>query len=105
MQGAVSGYGWLRRDVIFERRPVGWVGQGAGVVQGLWTRVGKWKKGRLQEEHAVAVGVEAVAVADGVGVGGEDGLTAVVGVFGGVGSSEGCGQYEEGGFGEMEVGE
>jgi hypothetical protein len=31
-------------NVLSEGRPVGRVGQGAGVVQGLWMRVGKWKR-------------------------------------------------------------
>ena len=47
----------------------------------------------LYQQHAVAVGEESVALADGVGVGGEDGFAA--GLFVG----EGAYQHEEGGLG------
>jgi hypothetical protein len=57
------------------------------------------KKTDLCQEHAVAVGEEAVAFADGVAVGGEDGFAA--GFFVG----EGADQHEEGGLGQVEVGE
>ena len=65
-----------------------------------------WESGKgvgLQEQHAVAVGVETVALLDGVGVGAKDGLAAEVGICAGCG--EGGGEHEEGGFGEVEVGE
>jgi hypothetical protein len=100
----------------------------------MWKSQGMWKNGLIvekplekgksqqsrpeiahpgwsEEQHAVAIGVEAVAVADGVVVGGQDGPQAAVG--GGVSSPfpvvhtvrEGGDQHEEGGFGEVEVGE
>ena len=53
----------------------------------------------LLDEHAVAVAEEAVALADGVTVGGEDAVSRAVG------AGEGADQHEQAGLGQMEVGE
>ena len=58
-----------------------------------------WVWGGLQDEHAVAVGEEAVAGGYGVGIGGEGGFTA------GGGAEECTDEHEESGLREMEVGD
>ena len=52
-------------------------------------------RGSVGDEHAVAVGVEAVAFADGFVVGGKDEFAA----------GEGTDEHEEGGAGEVEIGD
>lgn len=53
------------------------------------------------DEHGVTIAEEAVALSDGFGVGVEDEFAA----FGAAGGGEGADEHEEGGFGEVKVGE
>jgi hypothetical protein len=61
----------------------------------LWCGGLAGERGSIGDEHAVAVGVEAVAFADGFLVGGEDEFAA----------GEGADEHEERGTGEVEIGE
>jgi len=68
---------------------------GAGGGAADLSQRGRYAGGDSEDEHAVAVGVEAVALAEGLAVGFEDEFAG----------GEGADEHEEGALGEVEVGE